>query len=215
MALDEQFEHALANFLADDSSVQAMVCASESGRPAVEAIGTDLVRHFGDRVRPSPVKQRIGRLVRPLLEAQGFVPHKRRATARVSVLFVRGTVYRCDPEPIATVLDRHGIAVPARVLHREVREATAAVVGNPAFTKMPKPVDWSRLAAATAPADLRSPLRVFKAALDHELSEQDRYRLASDTQTASSPHGNASVSASGTSPVQSGTATYGHASGPH
>ena len=160
---------------------------------------------FRDRVRPTPVKQRIGRLVRPPLEAQGFVPHKRRATAR-SVLFARGSLpvrRRTD----ATVLGRHDIAVPAHVLHREVREATAAVIGNPAFTKMPERVDWSRLAAAAAPAHLRPPLRVFTAALDHELCEQDR--LASDTANQFT-RGNASVSASRISPVQPGTATYGH-----
>ena len=186
MSLDDQFEHALADFLADDSTVQAMVCASESGRPAVEAIGTDLVRHFGDRVRPNPVKQHIGRLVRPLLEAQGFVPDKRRATAR-SILFSRGTVYRCDPEPIATVLDRHGIDVPQDVLRREVREAVSVVVGNPVFAEMPAHVDWSRLAAASTPADLRPSLRVFTAALDHELSEQDRQRLAAETTSQLTP----------------------------
>lgn len=178
MPVDHQFEHALAEFLADESTVQAMVLASESGRPAVEAIGTDLVEQFGDRVRPNTVKQHIGRLVRPLMEAQGFLPHKRHRHAK-SVLFTEGTVYRNDPEPIATVLGRHGIAVPPDVLRREVREAAAAVVGNPAFHQAPRHVDWGRLATASVTAGLRPQLRAFATALDHELAEHDRRRHAS------------------------------------
>lgn len=179
MTVNHQFEHALAEFLADESTVQAMVHASESGRPAVEAIGTELIRHFGDRVRPNPVKRRIGRLVRPLMEAQGFLPHKQHRPAK-SVLFTVGTVYRSDPEPIATVLGHYGITVPPRILRREVREAAAIVVGNPAFNGEPGHIDWSRLADATIPTDLRPQLRAFATALDHELAEQDRRRQDSD-----------------------------------
>lgn len=179
MTVDHQFEHALAEFLADESTVQAMVLASESGRPAVEAIGTELISHFGDRVRPNPVKRRIGRLVRPLLEAQGFLPHKQHRPAK-SVLFTAGTVYRSDLEPIATVLGHHGITVPRAILRRELREAAAIVVGNPAFHEAPGHVDWGRLANATIPTDLRPRLRAFATALDHELAEQDRQRQDAD-----------------------------------
>ncbi len=177
MTADVHFERALAEFLAEESTVAAMVHASAAERPAVEAIGPDLLRLFGDRVRPNPVKQHIGRLVKPVMEAQGFRPYKRSRVARPS-MFTEGTVYRCDPEPIATVLRRHAVAVPDDVLRGAVCRAAADVVGNPPFAKGPSPIDWNRLAATPAPVDLRPRLHAFATALDDELAEQRRRRAA-------------------------------------
>ena len=112
MPADIHFEQALSDFLADESTVRVMVAASEAGRPAVEAIGSDLLRVFGDRVRPNPVKQHIGRLVRPIMESHGFEPYKRRRQVK-STLFMAGTVYRRESEPIISVLARHGFKPPS------------------------------------------------------------------------------------------------------
>ena len=182
MAVDIQFEHALSEFLADESTVRAMVAASESGRPAVEAISSDLLRHFGDLVRPNPVKQRIGRLVRPIMESHGFEPHKRRRPAK-SALFTAGTVYRRESEPIVAVLERHGIHVAVDVLRREVRNAADSVAGDPPFVARDRRIDWSRLLTAPDAYELQQQpfgelLRAFAATLDHELREQERRRSA-------------------------------------
>ena len=177
MTADVHFERALSDFLAEESTVAAMVRASDSERPAVEAIGPDLLRRFGDRVRPNPVKQHIGRLVKPVMEAHGFRPYKKRRVARPS-MFTEGTVYRCDPEPIATVLRRHGIKVPENLLLEVVRHAASDVVGNPPFAKGPGPIDWSCLCATSAPAHLRPRLHAFATALDDELAQQHRRRAA-------------------------------------
>ena len=170
------FERALSEFLADDSTIRIMVAASEAGRPAVEAIGSDLLRQFGDRVRPNSVKQQIGRLVRPIMESHGFEPHKRRRHAK-STLFTAGTVYRRQPEPIIAVLERHGFHVAVDAVRREVCEAAESVVGDPPFVARPR-VDWSRLLSqAPVPRDQQHVLLAFATALDHELREQARRRL--------------------------------------
>ena len=177
MVTNNQFEHALSEFLAEESTVRAMVAASESGRPAIEAIGSDLLRQFGDRVRPNPVKQRIGRLVRPIMELHGFEPHKRRRSAK-SALFTAGTVYRRESEPIIAVLGRHGIDVDVAVVRREVRAATDKIIGYPPFVVGDRRVDWSQLAETPVPHELQQPLHVFVAVLDHELQEQEGRREA-------------------------------------
>ncbi len=181
MSVNFQFEHALLEFLAEESTVQAMVAASESGRPAIEAIGSDLLREFGDLVRPNPVKQRIGRLVRPIMESHGFEPHKRRRPAK-SALFTAGTVYRRESEPIVAVLARHGIHLAVDVLRSELRNVADCVVGNPPFVIPDRRVDWNRLLMASAAHELqqplREPLRAFAATLDHELRNQERRRGA-------------------------------------
>ena len=176
MPADIHFEQALSDFLADESTVRVMVAASEAGRPAVEAIGSDLLRVFGDRVRPNPVKQHIGRLVRPILESHGFEPYKRRRQVK-STLFTAGTVYRRESEPIISVLARHGFHAPVDAVRREVCDAARTAIGDPPFIARP-PVDWSRLlGTGLAPRNLQHVQLAFSTALDHELSEQARRRL--------------------------------------
>ncbi len=175
MSTDIQFERALSDFLTSDSTVRVMVAASEAGRPAIEAIGSDLLRHFGDRVRPNPVKQRIGRLVRPIMKRHGFEPHKSRRYAK-SKLFTAGTVYRRQPEPIIAVLKRHGLDFPPEAVRREICKAAQSVVGDPPFVARP-PVDWSQfLETAPAPSNQQQALLAFTTALDYELCEQAQRR---------------------------------------
>lgn len=176
MPADIQLERALSEFLADESTVRMMVAASEAGRPAVEPIGSDLLREFGDRVRPNPVKQQIGRLVRPIMQSHGFEPHKRRRHVK-STLFTAGTVYRRHPEPIVAVLARHGFHVPVDAVRREICEVAQNVVGDPPFVSRPR-VNWARLlGTAPAPQHLQHILLAFSTALDHELTEQGGRRL--------------------------------------
>lgn len=175
MSAEAQFERALSEFLDDESTVRAMVAASEAGRPAVEAIGSDLLRQFGDRVRPNSVKQHIGRLIRPIMESQGFERDKPRHAE--SPLFTDGMVYRRQVEPIFFVLEKHGFQASADAVRREVWEATQNVLGDPPFVERPR-VDWPRFLLESAPA-LYDQLEVrlaFSSALDHELRQQARRR---------------------------------------
>ncbi len=176
MPADIPLEQAISEFLGDESTVRLMVAASEAGRPAVEAIGSDLLRQFGDRVRPNPVKQQIGRLVRPIMESHGFEPYKRHRQTK-STLFTAGTVYRRQPDPIISVLARHRFDAPVDAVRRELCEVAQNVIGNPPFVRRPG-VDWSRLLdPSPAPHDMQHVQLAFSTALDHELSEQARRRL--------------------------------------
>lgn len=175
MVADIQFHLALSRFLREDSTVRAMVAASESGRPAVEAIGAGLLTEFGDRVRPNGVRQRIGRLVRPIMESQGFEPHPhpKRRRSRCAP-FSSGTVYR--PLSISAVLHRYGIDLPDHVIQRELQHAAQCVIGNPPFFPPRQRVDWNSLTATSQPDEPPEPLRTFIAAMNHELLQQANRR---------------------------------------
>ena len=105
-----------------------MISASERGRPAVEAIDDALIRRFGHVVEANAVKQRIGRLVRPVMEARGFVPVRSRCPAK-SPLFTSGTVYGSN-RPIMAVLGKHGLEFDADDVSREIQSAIEMVGGN-------------------------------------------------------------------------------------
>ena len=145
MAVDQPLEREISEFLRRDSTIDAMVDASDRGRPAVEAIDTELLQRFGDRVRPVPARQRIGRLVRPIMESRGLVPTSKQRTS--SRLFTSGTVYgRSIPDRVSelllrrenmplsrsimTILSKHDVDVPAPDVSREVKAAIEAVVGK-------------------------------------------------------------------------------------
>ena len=172
MVADIRFERALSQFLSEASTVRAMVAASESGKPAVEAIGGALLGEFGNLVRPNSVKQRIGRLIRPIMESQGFEPHKRCQPAKCE-LFTTGTVYRPEPQSIVDALHRYGIRLPDDLIQCEIRDAAEGVVGDPPFVPPNQPIDWSRLVSTPAEQELRRPLRAFVTALNLELRQQE------------------------------------------
>ena len=167
MATDAQLEHEITDFLAKDAMIDAMVDASECGRPAIEAIDAKLLRRFGDRVRPNPVKQRIGRLVRPVMETRGFVPIKRRQPAK-SVLFTSGTVYSRSTPPVMDILQKHGIDLSPEHVANEIRSATAMIGGTPSFAQRYKLFGWARRpdVAVAPPA---GPLGVFAITIDQAL----------------------------------------------
>ena len=145
MAVDQPLEREIFEFLRQDSTIDAMVDASDRGRPAVEAIDTELLERFGDRVRPVRARQRIGRLVRPIMESRGLVPTRKQRTS--SRLFTSGTVYgRSMPDrvselllgrpniplslSITTMLSKHHVDVPAPDVYRELNAAIEMVAGN-------------------------------------------------------------------------------------
>ena len=141
MAVDPALAREIRDFLSQDSTVDAMVDASDHGRPAVEAIGTELLRRFGDRVRPHKARQEIGRLVLPIMESRGLKPtHSRRID---SPLFTSGKVYCRDADetvgfipqnPLASaimsVLHKHDVTLSAPVASREVEAAISTVIVN-------------------------------------------------------------------------------------
>ena len=168
MAIDVRLEHDVSDFLAKDSTVTAMIEASKRGRPAVEAIGGQLLDYFGDRVRPNTTKQRIGRLIRPIMEAEGYSPVRRRPAR--SALFTAGTVYS---RPIMGILRSHGVDLPPDDVSREVQSAIDTVAGTPPHATPYTHFAWSQQPgiAEVAPT---GPLCVFATAIEQALEQADQ-----------------------------------------
>lgn len=166
MAIDAGLEHDISDFLAEESTVKAMIEASNRDRPAVEAIGRNLLDFFGDRVRPNTTKQRIGRLIRPVMEAKGYSPAIRRRPAR-SVLFTSGTVYS---RPIMAILGSYGVDLPPSEVTKEIQSAINAVAGASRDALPEAHFAWSQrpCIAAMAPT---GPLRLFATAVEKTLEQ--------------------------------------------
>ena len=173
MVVDTKLEREIVDFLAKDSTIDAMIDASERGRPAVEAIDADLIHYFGDKVRPNPVKQHIGRLVRPVMENQGFVPAKRRRPTR-SVLFTSGTVYGLS-RSIMDILEAHGWHFRADEVNREIQSAIDMVGGNRAFARRHTLFTWTEY-PDIATAQAAGALAVFGIAVDQALTDVAKRR---------------------------------------
>lgn len=94
---DSEIGRALWAFLNERDNVLRMETASELRRPAVEALATRLVGHFGDRVREGRVKQMIGHMARQVMEARGFALDAQGVRVRTGDLFVRGSRYKRFP----------------------------------------------------------------------------------------------------------------------
>ena len=168
MPISAHLDREITSFLAKDGIVDAMISASEHGRPAVEAIDDALIRRFGDVVEANAVKQRIGRLVRPVMEARGFLPIKRRCPAK-SVLFTAGTVYGLSP-PIMEVLDKHGIDASVDDVSREIQSAIEMVGGNRPFAERSIEFAWKEHSnIALAPPE--GPVGIFGHAVDQALED--------------------------------------------
>ena len=173
MAVDTKFERQIMDFLAKDSTVGAMIEASERSRPAVEGIDAELIHRFGVRVRSNPVKQHIGRLIRPVMENQGFLPVKRRQPAK-SVLFTAGTVYGRS-RPIMDILKAHGWHFRVDDVNREIGSAINTVGGNRAFVRRHSVFTWAEypnIATAQAAGDIA----VFGIAVDQALTDAAKRR---------------------------------------
>lgn len=168
MPANAHLDRDITSFLAKDGIVDAMISASEHGRPAVEAIDDALIRRFGEVVEAPAVKRRIGRLVRPVMEARGFVPVRRRCPAK-SALFTSGTVYGLN-RPIMAVLSEHGLEFDADDVSREIRSAIEMVGGNRPFAERFIGFAWKdRSDIALAPPE--GPLGILGNAIDQALTE--------------------------------------------
>jgi len=84
----------LLGFLSETESLAAMARATDAGRPAAEAVADRLLERFGQVVRLHSQRMRIGRLIRRMMEEEGFVwDHAGEPTPGSSV-FTRASVYR-------------------------------------------------------------------------------------------------------------------------
>ena len=169
MAIDVGLEHDISDFLARDSTVTAMIEASKRGRPAVEAIDRSLRNYFGDHVRPNTTKQRIGRLIRPLMEAKGYLPAIRGRPVRAG-LFTSGTVYS---RPIMAILGSHGVDLPPESVSHEIQSAIDTVAGTLRHSMPKTHFAWSqqRRIAEVPPT---GPLRLFATAVEQTLEQAEQ-----------------------------------------
>lgn len=88
----------LAPIFASEDAVRRMIRKSESGRPAVEAIGKDVEAAVGRL--DNEHKKLVGRWAKEALAPRGWVPDRKGRVAR-GHFFARGTVYRRAHPPAA------------------------------------------------------------------------------------------------------------------
>jgi hypothetical protein len=81
----------LASLFASNDTVSRMVRKSEAGRPAVEAIGSEVEARVGRL--DDEEKKLVGRWTREVLEPRGWTPDRKGRVAAGN-LFARGTIYR-------------------------------------------------------------------------------------------------------------------------
>jgi len=80
--------------ITDEKTVHDMEVATKLRRPAVEAIGDDLIAEFGAPVRENRVKQMIGHMARQVMEKRGYVLDVQRVPVRFSKLFSTASRYK-------------------------------------------------------------------------------------------------------------------------
>jgi len=83
----------LRYFLAQDRIVVRMQDASNRGRPAVEGIGQELLDTFGEEVSPNWVKQRIGKMVKEVMQQHAFAHDSYGHKTPDCPLFTSGSLY--------------------------------------------------------------------------------------------------------------------------
>lgn len=93
----EAFKHSrpgmhIAPILSDPDNIAAMEDKSRAGRPAVEAVGAEIARNAGPL--DNQQKQHVGRWVKQVLAARGWVPDRPGSRVAQGHLFERGTIYR-------------------------------------------------------------------------------------------------------------------------
>ena len=117
----------LWEYLQRPSVVLALEVATKLHRPAIEAIGDDLIGEFGEVVRSKRIKQLVGHMVRQLLESRGYELEAQRVVARCDGLFSTGSRYR-----------RAGTPSPRPLKLEKAEQEPAQPVPRP---KDKKPVD--------------------------------------------------------------------------
>jgi hypothetical protein len=84
----------LWEYLQRPRSVLVMETATKLHRPAVEAVGEELLGEFGELVRGKRMKQMIGHMVRQVMEARGYELDAQRVPVRFDTVFSTGSRYR-------------------------------------------------------------------------------------------------------------------------
>ena len=100
----------LWQYLRRPETVLAMEVATKLRKPAVEAIGDDLIRDFGTVVQQKRVKQMVGHMVRQIMESRGYILDAQRVPCRFDKLFSSGTRYKRDPQLAQTRFSKPGWA---------------------------------------------------------------------------------------------------------
>ena len=70
--IDEPTKELVREYLRRQDSVNAMVNASNEGRPALEIIADGVYEIIGDELHENTVKQWVGKEVKPVMEAAGY-----------------------------------------------------------------------------------------------------------------------------------------------
>jgi hypothetical protein len=83
----------LWRFLNRDDIVARMETATDLGQPALQAVEDQLLATFGEAILPDRIKQMIGRMVRQVMEANGF-EHVTSDVRLNSVPFYKASRYR-------------------------------------------------------------------------------------------------------------------------
>jgi hypothetical protein len=101
----------LWHYLQRPETILAMEVATKLRKPAVEAIGDDMIRQFGTVVQQKRVKQMIGHMIRQIMESRGYILDAQRVPCRFDKLFSSGTRYKRDPQLTQTRFSKPGWAV--------------------------------------------------------------------------------------------------------
>jgi len=83
----------IRSVLSREAVVRDMKEKSDLGRPAVEAVGALLIAEIGDEAQQDPVKQQIGKIVREIMERNGYVWVEKGHQTPDCPLFTQGSIY--------------------------------------------------------------------------------------------------------------------------
>lgn len=90
--MDELYDQ-IKQLLESEMMIVKLLLATKLGHPAVEGVDDDLYIAFGEQISEDKVKQRIGKIVKEIMEAQGYIVHKRNVMCASSDIFTSGSVY--------------------------------------------------------------------------------------------------------------------------
>ncbi len=112
-------------FLNKPETVAQMKTATALGRPAVEGIEESLLAEFGEAVLDDRMKQMVGRMVRQIMERNGYIIDQQNVKITSGAPFSRATRYKRkdamtyrahlrskDPRTVALTVDKAGGSLP-------------------------------------------------------------------------------------------------------
>lgn len=84
----------LVAFLSEREHVRKMAEATDAGRPAAEPLAAALIERFGEVVTEPGQPARVGKLIRRVLEEEGFAWVKSGVKTPNNKVFTKASVYR-------------------------------------------------------------------------------------------------------------------------